>query len=80
MLIDFLRREKVAVPKKAGILAPELIGDRLSTDVLAQVRFPRRQILERAIECAIENDYHGIRELVPPSRIVGATLAPLVLS
>jgi len=76
-LIDILRCEKIAVPEKAGVLAPELIGEQLSTDILAQVRFPRQHILARAVEHALADNFTGIRELVPPFRIAGNTLSAL---
>lgn len=76
-LIKLLRQEGVAVPDEAGLVGPELISDQMPTETLAQVRFPRQELLERAVEHAIAEDYHEIRELVPPSLIVGATLAVL---
>lgn len=76
-LIDLLRQEGVAVPDAAGIVGPELICDQMPVETLAQVRFPRRELLERAVEHAIAKDFSGVRELVPPSLISGATLAAL---
>lgn len=76
-LISLLRQEGVAVPAEAGIVGPELISDQIPTETLAQVRFPRRELLERAVEHAIAEDYREIRELVPPTLIAGVTLPAL---
>lgn len=76
-LISLLQQERLAVPDEAGVLGPELIGDRAAMATLAQVRFPRQQLLERAVEYALAGGFHGIRELVPPALIAGATIRTL---
>lgn len=76
-VIDLLRHEGVAVPDEAGVVGPDLPGDQIPPEMLAQVQFPRQWLLERAVEQAVADDYCGIRELVPPARISGATLTSL---
>jgi|GEM_PF-994116 len=76
-LTNLLHHEKITVPGEAGIIGPELIGDQLTTKTMALVQFPRRELLERAAEYAVADEFSGIRELVPPFRIAGNTLSAL---